>query len=369
MAMSVPGFVTILTQTPAGALVDWAGRKRALVMWSALALGAGCLILVNATGLAQIALAQCVIAIASIVMPPAIAAISVGLVGHRAFARRMGHNEAYSHAGAVAAAVVAGAIAYWVATGGLFYFAAAMSVAAALATRMIRERDIDPALAREAEIETGGKLGIVSTRELMRDHRIWIFAIAVVLFHLANAAMLPLAGELLAAGRPMLAAPYMSVCIIVAQLVMTPVALAAGHLADSWGRKRVFLVAFSVLPMRGLLFAFSANPWLLVSVQILDGIGAGIFGVVSVIVVADLAQRTGRFNLLQGAMNTCVAIGASLSNLIAGLVAQKHGYRSGFILLVILALIALAFFSVAMPETNAIEEGSAVQDSTLVRTA
>src|SRR5216683_2762001 len=156
MAMSLPGFVTVLTQTPAGALVDWTARKRALVTWSALALGAGCLILVNATGLAQIALAQCVIAIASIVMPPAIAAISVGLVGHRAFARRIS-----------------------------------------------------------------------------------IFAVAVVLFHLANAAMLPLAGEMLAAGRPMLAVPYISACIIVAQLVMTPVAIAAGHLADSWGRKRI----------------------------------------------------------------------------------------------------------------------------------
>ena len=148
---------------------------------------------------------------------------------------------------------------------------------------------------------------------------------------------------------------------------MTPVALATGHLADSWGRKRIFLVAFSVLPIRGLLFAFSANPWLLVSVQILDGVGAGIFGVVSVIVVADLAQRTGRFNLLQGAMNTCVASGASLSNLVAGLVAQEHGYRSGFIL-VILALIALAFFSFAMPETNTI--GAHVRrESTLVHTA
>jgi MFS family permease len=368
IAMSVPGFVTILTQTPAGALVDSIPRKRALVTWSALALGAGCLILVNAMGLAQIALAQCVVAIASIVMPPAIAAISVGLVGHHAFALRMGRNEAYSHGGAVAAAVVAGAIAYWVAAGGLFYFAAAMSVAAAVATMIIRDRDIDPAVAREAEIEAGGKPGIVSIRELMRDRRIWIFAIAVVLFHIANAAMLPLAGEMLAAGRPMLAAPYMSACIIVAQLVMTPVALAAGHLADSWGRKRVFLVAFSVLPIRGLLLAFSANRWMLVPVQILDGVGAGIFGVVSVIVVADLAQRTGRFNLLQGAMNTCVAIGASLSNLVAGLAAQEHGYRSGFILLAILALIALVFFCVAMPESNAI--GAHVhRESKLVCTA
>ena len=105
---------------------------RNFVTLAALGLGTGCLILVTAGGLAAISLAQGVITIASIVMPPAIAAISVGLVGHRAFARRMGRNEAYSHGGAVAAAVLAGAISYWVASAGIFYFAAAMSVAAAL---------------------------------------------------------------------------------------------------------------------------------------------------------------------------------------------------------------------------------------------
>jgi MFS family permease len=104
MVLSVPGFVTVLTQTPAGALVDWIGRKRTLVIWAALGLCAGCLLLVTATSFATVVLAQGIIAIAAIVMPPAIAAISVGLVGHGAFARRMGRNEAYSHAGAVAAA-------------------------------------------------------------------------------------------------------------------------------------------------------------------------------------------------------------------------------------------------------------------------
>ncbi len=355
IAMSLPGFVTILAQTPAGALVDWIARKRALVMWASLGLGAGCVVLVTAQGLTAVAIAQAVVAIASIVMPPGIAAISMGLVGHRAFARRMGRNEAFSHVGAVAAAIIAGAIAYWISSAAIFQFAALMSAGAAIAAFFIPDRDIDPALAREAKVESGGGIGVVSIRELTRDRRMAIFAASVVLFHLANAAMLPLLGEMLSAGSPAAAAPYMSACIIIAQLVMTPVALAAGRCADSWGRKPVFIAAFAALPIRGLLFAWGANPYLLISVQVLDGIGAGIFGVVAVIIVADLARHTGRFNLLQGVMNTCVAIGASISNLIAGVVAQQRGYRAGFLMLTGLAAAALVFFVLAMPETKAPE--------------
>jgi MFS family permease len=357
IAMSIPGLVTLVAQTPCGALVDWAARKRALIIWAAVGLGAGCLLLVSADGLAEVALVQCVIGLASIVMPPAIAAVSVGLVGHRNFAPRMGRNEAYSHAGGVAAAITAGALAYWITNAAIFYFAAAMCAAAALSAMLIHDTDIDPVLAREAAPRTeGGVGGIVPVRELILDRRIAIFAVAVVLFHLANAAMLPLLGEMLSAGRPLMAAPYMSACIIISQLVMTPIAVASGRLADSWGRKPVFLIALAVLPIRGLLFASSHSFYLLIAVQILDGIGAGIFGVVAVIIVADLARGTGRFNLLQGAMNTCVAIGASLSNLAAGFVAQREGYRAGFLMLAAMALAGLCFFWAAMPETRSGEK-------------
>jgi MFS family permease len=351
MAMATPGVVTMITQTPAGALVDWIPRKRALVAGAALGLGAGCLFLIAASSFPAVALAQGIVTIATIVMPPGIAAISVGLVGHRAFARRMGRNEAYSHAGGVAAAIVAGSIAYWIATIGLFYFAAVMSVAAASAAMSIREEEIDPALAREAELDSEGKIEVKSIRDLVRDARITIFIGAVVLFHLANAAMLPLVGEMLSAGRPSLAAPYMSACIIISQLVMTPIALVSGRLADSWGRKPVFLIALAALPIRGLLFTVTRKAYLLVLVQILDGIGAGIFGVVAVIIVADLARHTGRFNLMQGLISTCVAIGASASNLVAGFVAEREGYGAGFVLLTVIALLALMFFWIAMPET------------------
>jgi MFS family permease len=217
MMMAVPGVATTIAQAPAGALVDAITWKRTLVALSALGLGAGCLLLVTTASLTAIALGQGIIAIVTVVMPPAIAAITVGLVGHRAFARRMGRNEAYSHAGAVAGAIVVGALGYWVARAGIFYFAALMSLALAVAAMAVRREEIDPALARQADVDTLGTIGIVSLPELLHNSRIMLFAGAVVLFHLANAAMLPLVGEMLSDGHPTLAVPYMSACIVISQ--------------------------------------------------------------------------------------------------------------------------------------------------------
>lgn len=158
--------------------------------------------------------------------------------------------------------------------------------------------EIDHDLARGADDGSVRKRqGAVGIAELFKDRRIAIFAVWVVVFHLANAAMLPLVGQKSSDGLRDRAPIVMSACIITAQVVMVPVALAASRLAASWGRKPVFLIGFTVLPVRGLLYCLSVNPYYLVGVQLLDGIGAGIFGVVSVLVVADLTQGTGRFNL------------------------------------------------------------------------
>jgi MFS family permease len=188
-------------------------------------------------------------------------------------------------------------------------------------------------------------------RELFRDRRISIFAAAVVLFHFANAAMLPLVGQKSGDGLKDGAPVLMSACIITAQVVMVPVALAASRLASSWGRKPVFLIGFGVLPARGVLYCLSGNPYYLVAVQLLDGIGAGIFGVVSVLVVADLTKGTGRFNLTQGALATATGVGAGLSNLVAGFVVNEAGFDAGFVTLAAIAAAAAIFYALAMPET------------------
>lgn len=124
IAISVPGIVAIIAQTPMGALVDWTARKRILVMVSAVALGTGALLLIAADSFAIVTLGQTTIAVASTVIPPAIASISLGLVGRRWFAQRMGRNEAYSHGGALTAAIGAAVIGYWFSQSAIFFFAA-----------------------------------------------------------------------------------------------------------------------------------------------------------------------------------------------------------------------------------------------------
>jgi MFS family permease len=148
------------------------------------------------------------------------------------------------------------------------------------------------------------------------------------------------------------AAGPMAAAIVAAQMVMIPVALLASRLADSWGRKPTFLIGFAVLPVRGVLYVFSTDPRYLVAVQLLDGIGAGIFGVVGVLVIADLTRGTGRFNLMQGALATATGVGGALSNLVTGAVVQAAGFDAGFLTLAAIAAAALVFFALAVPETR-----------------
>jgi MFS family permease len=323
LALAAQGYATVATQTPAGALVDWIRPKRMAIALAAIVIGIGAVVIVRVNGVAPVVGAQILIGLASVVIPPAIAAISLGLVGRPGFPRRAGRNEAFNHAGNLMAAVTCGAAGYFFNPSWIFYMQALISGATALAALAINENDIDHALAREALPEGHGRpAAAIPLRNLLRDYRIAVFAGCAILFHFANTAMLPLLGMRLSAGHAHESTLYMSVCIVVAQLVMVVVAPLAGRFAPRWGRKRVLLIGFAALPIRGVLYTLSDNPYLLVSIQILDGVGAGIWGVVWVIIAADLARGTGRFNLIQGFIATGVAIGASSSNLAAGFIAQ-----------------------------------------------
>jgi MFS family permease len=99
-----------------------------------------------------------------------------------------------------------------------------------------------------------------------------------MLFHFANAAMLPLVGQKLALHDKNLGTSLMSACIVAAQIIMVPMAILAGRKANYWGRKPLFLAGFLILPLRGVLYTFSDNPGWLVGVQLLDGVGAGLYG-------------------------------------------------------------------------------------------
>jgi MFS family permease len=179
-----------------------------------------------------------------------------------------------------------------------------------------------------------------------------IFAACAIMFHFANAAMLPLVGQKLALQDKNLGTSLMSACIVAAQIVMVPMAMLVGAKADAWGRKPLFLIALSVLTVRGCLYPFSDNPYWLVGVQLLDGVGAGIYGAIFPVIVADLMRGTGRFNVAQGAIITAQGIGAALSTTLAGVVVVHAGYSAAFLTLAGVAVVGLALYFFVMPETQ-----------------
>jgi predicted MFS family arabinose efflux permease len=315
------------------------------------ALAAGALLIALCPSFWPVMGAQVLIGGTSSVFLPAICAMSLGIVGRAAFDTRQGRNQTFNSAGNVIAAVSMGVLGYLVSNRSIFFFVAACAVPTILVLLLIRPGEIDYELARGAtDGEKGAK--VESVEVLFWERPLVLFLGCAVMFHFANAAMLPLLGEMLAKGQGRSSMMFMSACVVTTQFVITLIASWSGRTAGTWGRKPLLLIAFGVLPIRGVLYTLTSNTALLVAIQIMDGVGAGIFGVVSVLVIADLTRGTGRFNLTLGAITTAVGIGAALSQVIAGSIVHHVGFRAGFLFLAGVASAAFAILYFFMPETR-----------------
>ena len=343
LAIALPGVAALLTQTYAGMLVDSYSKKRLLIVIACFFIIIGSLLTIFSNSRTIILSAQLFIGIVSTIYQPAITAITLGIVGYQSLTWQTGRNETFNHAGNVAAAALAGIAAFYLSLNFIFYVVIAMCIGSIFFVLRIREKDIDNARARGA-IDGNTNYHISSLREIFTDKKIVMFTIAVVLFHFANAAMLPLVGEELGKLDNKASPLYVAGCITIAQAVMVPVAWLTGKYAANSSHKAIFRIAFAVLPVRGLLYTFSTNSGYLMSIQLLDGVGAGIFGVISVVMIANLTKHTGRFNLMQGAITTAVGIGSALSNYFTGVIVKHYGFDTGFIFLSIIAFLALLFF-------------------------
>jgi predicted MFS family arabinose efflux permease len=281
--------------------------------------------------------------------------VSLGIVGHHVFDGRQGRNQAFNSAGNVIAAVSMGLMGYYISNRSIFFFVAASAMPTMLTLLLIRPDDIDYERARggkDAREDSARNARPARLRAMLQDRPLVIFLCCAVMFHFANAAMLPLLGEMLSRAQGRSSMMFMSACVVTTQLVIALLATWVGHKAGSWGRKPLLLIAFAALPVRAVLYALTHNTVALIAIQTLDGVAAGIFGVVSVLVIADLTRGSGRFNLTLGAISTAVGIGASLSQVIAGSIVHAFGYDTGFLVLAAIATMALAILFVFMPETR-----------------
>lgn len=355
LVLSIAGIAGLAAQTPAGALVDAVRAKRGLVAAAAIAVAGVCLVIPLWPDFGPVAAAQVASGAASAVFPPAVAAITLGLFGHAAFTRRTGRNEAWNHAGNAFAAAAAGGLSLWYGPIAVFGLLGGMAAASLVSVLAIPAGAIDHDAARGLRPDDGQAERRddqpSAWKALLGCRPLLAFAACVALFHVANAAMLPLVGQKLAQQDLNRGTALLSLCIVGAQVVMVPMAMLVGAKADAWGRKPLFLAGFAVLALRGVLYTMSDDPWWLLAVQTMDGVGAGLFGALFPVIVADLTKGTGHFNVSLGAVATAQGIGASASNLAAGVVVVQAGYDAAFLGLAGIAVLGGVLFWRLMPET------------------
>jgi MFS family permease len=346
-ALTFGGIVTVLVQTPAGWIVDRASQKRAILIAGSTLLAIGSLLFAHSGKAGFVYTAQGLIGFAGPFLGPTIAAITLGVVGSKLFDLQFGRNQGFNAAGNLFSAAAMAATARFLGTRAIFYAVVILLVPTIASVLSIHPGTIDNDLARG-----GSEKSETSFASLAKNRELVAFLCCAFLFHFANAAMLPELGELLAHGSPRAAAPFMGACVAITQVVVLLTAAFFGRFANQRGRKGLLLFGFGILPIRAVLYTlFHAVPALL-AVQILDGVANSIFGVVSILIIADWTRGTGRFNLAQGALATAVGLGAALSNTFGGMLMEKAGYRISFLALGAVACLATLLLFIAVPETR-----------------
>jgi len=349
LAMTIGGLAGMAATAPFGALVDVTRAKRALVIAATAAITAASLAILFAHGFVVVAATQAIGGIAGAAIGPALAGITLGLVGQQGYPKQLGRTQAFNHAGNVTAAVLAGGLGYLFGIGAVFGVLAAMALASALSVAFIDPDRIDyrkaRGLSREEADEASGWSVLATCTPLL------LLAATLMLFHLGNAAMLPLLGQSLAAAKAGDPSAFTGATVVIAQLTMLPMALLAARLAEARGYWIVFLLALLALPLRAVLAAAIAGPIAIVPVQILDGVGAGLLGVAVPGLVARILYGTGHVNAGLGAVMTLQGVGASLSTTLAGWLAQTFGYATAFLGLGAVAFAALILWMAARPLT------------------
>jgi MFS family permease len=352
LVLSIGGVVALVGQMPGGAAVD-AARSERLVAGLAVATIAASALVYAAWPIFPVVVAAATLhAAASCVLGPAIAAISLGLVGPIAIGERLGRNARYASLGNGVAAAVMGISGYLLSSRSVFLVTFLLAIPTLLALKSIREWEIDAARAHGAVAREVPDAEATSVLKLVRRRPLLIFAGSVLLLQLANAAMLPIMAGVVTTRSSQGAPALIAACIIVPQAIVALTSPSVGRKAQQWGRRPLLLLGFAALAIRGVLFAGVSDPVVLVAVQVFDGVTAAVFSVMIPLVIADIAFGSGHFSLAQGIVGTATGIGASLSTVLAGYVSDRFGSSVAFLGLAAVAATGLAVIWLLMPETR-----------------
>ncbi|KVE39220.1 MFS transporter [Burkholderia sp. TSV86] len=357
MALSVGTISAMVSQVPGGAAVDALKNKKGAAAWAIVAIILSAVLLAASPTVVPVFAAEVFHGFASCMLVPAMAAISFALVGRENLGDRLGRNARWASIGSAIAAGLMGLTGEYLSARAVFWLTAALAMPALVALAMIElPRHAAPPRAHAPRADGGANADDSeqreTLRELLRDRRMLIFAACVVLFHLSNAAMLNLAAGEVTAGMGENVQLVIAACIIVPQAIVAMLSPWVGRCAQRWGRRPLLLLGFAALPARALLFAGVSSPYLLVPVQMLDGLSAAVFGVMLPLIAADVAGGKGRYNLCIGLFGLAAGIGATLSTTLAGFAADRFGNTASFFGLAAAGALATLLVWLAMPETR-----------------
>jgi len=358
IVLSIGSAVALAGQMPGGALVDAVRSERFVAAIAVAVIGASALIFALWPFYVAVLGASVLHSAASCVLGPAMAAISLGLVGHGDLSVRLGRNARFAAIGNGIAAAAMGACGYWISNRAVFFVTAVLMVPALISLMFIRTGEVDPERAHGGAPEQPPQRPLSS---LLTRARLWplvTFALGFTLFQLANSAMFPLMSSVLTMRSSRWAALLIAAGIVVPQLLVALISPWIGRRAQIIGRRPLLLFGFAVLPIRGVLFAVVHDPNVLVIAQLLDGISGAVFGVLVPLVVADVTRGTGHFNLALGIVGTAIGVGATLSTTLAGWVSDHMGSNTAFLVLAAIAAAGLVCIWALMPETRPEDEGS-----------
>jgi MFS family permease len=345
-ALSLGTIAAMASQIPAGALVDAIRNKAAVAFFSILAFSASALLFAISPTALWVYAAEVLHGFSSCTLGPAIAAMSLILVGPAMLGRRVGRNARFSSIGNGIGAALMGACGYYVSERAVF-FLTAIATLPAIASLLPLSRLSEPAPPRSGRHSARAPIS-----SLLKNRALVIFALCAMLFTLGNSAMLPLAGNTLTKEAGNFASLLIAGCIIVPQVVVAAISPTIGEFAEQHGRRWVLVIGFCTLPVRGVLFATLDNPAALVLIQALDGIAGACVGILVPLVASDVAGRSGRYNLSMGFIGLAIGAGATISTTLAGWIADRFGTPTAYLSLALVGLLAILLAVAAMPETR-----------------
>ena len=354
-ALTIGTMSSLVSQLPAGAVLDSIRDKRRAVRLGVAGVGLAALLLCVTTARPAVYLALAMQGLASSLIGPGIAAISLALVGQVALSERIGRNARFASIGNGLAAVAMGIAGSYLPSVSVFLLSAMLAVPALLSLSLISVR-LEPTIAQTARIDPRRqdetRISWEGMKSLLLDKRLSIFAGCVVLFFAASAAMGPGVAGRVTRRWPEFATLIVAALTVVPQAIVAAISPWIGRRAEMSGRRPLLLVAWALIPLQALLYATLPAVFALVSGNLLNAVSAAIFGVAMPVVAADLTRNTGGFNLTLGALGVAISIGASLSTFCTGISVAVFGVREAALGLALVGLCGLLVLWVGMPETR-----------------